>query len=173
MKRIMIIGCCGAGKSHLGRILSTQTGIELIYLDKHYWQPAYQTLSKPEWSDIVEKLTVQDSWILDGNYLGTMEIRLRRADTVIFLDRSRWVCLQRILKRTLQYYGRTRPDMAPQCPERFNWQFLQYVYRYNRLQRPKILKKILALEKNQKVFILSSDSEIKEFLKWVQKQSVH
>ena len=164
MKRVMLIGCCGAGKSTLGRSLSARTGLELIYLDQHYWRPAYQTPLPEEWAAQVAALAKQESWILDGNYTGTMDLRLARADTIIFLDRSRWLCLYRILRRTFRHYGRTRADMAAGCPERLNWPFLRYVYHYNQRQRPQILRKLAQVRGDQKVFILRSNRAINSLL---------
>ena len=117
MKKIMIIGCCGGGKSTLARRVHEITGIELIHLDQHYWKANWVESEKEEWRQKVEELVKGDSWIIDGNYGGTMEIRMRRADIIVFLNRERWTCLYRVLKRTFLNYGKTRADMPPKCPE--------------------------------------------------------
>ena len=164
MKRIMIIGCGGAGKSTLARELGNILGLPLVHLDQAYWRPNWVERDKQEWEEIVTKLADQDRWIMDGNYGGTMDIRLQRADTVLFLDRSRWLCVYRVLLRLWQTGGRTRPDMAEGCEERFNLPFLQYVFFYNNTRRPGILKKLNRLSSKQSVFRLRSQREIDHFI---------
>ncbi|MEL7122101.1 MAG: adenylate kinase, partial [Bacteroidota bacterium] len=136
MKRIMIIGCGGAGKSTLARQLHEKTGLPLIHLDKHYWLPNWVESDKKAWKQKVQQFAHEEDWIIDGNYGGTMDIRLERATTVIFLDRSRWLCLYRVMMRLLKNKGQTRMDMGAGCKERFNWEFMSYVFHYNETRRP-------------------------------------
>lgn len=164
MKRIMIIGCGGAGKSTLARELGDLLQLPLVHLDKAYWRPNWLERDKQEWEQIVTKLADQDQWILDGNYGGTMDIRLQRADTVVFLDRSRWLCVYRVLLRLWRTAGRTRPDMAEGCEERFSFAFLHYVFFYNNTRRPGILKKLHQLSSKQTVFRLRTQREINHFI---------
>ncbi len=173
MKRVLIIGCSGAGKSTLARSINQITGIDLIYLDRLYWKPNYVEPSPEEWRKIVRHTIKEESWILDGNYGGTMEMRMQRADTIIYLDRSRWLCLFRVLYRTICYYGRNRPDMGDHCPERFSWSFLRYVFYYNTSRRPSILRKLAALSNEKDVFRFRRSHEIAQFLSSVRhKQEV-
>ncbi|MEM7375675.1 MAG: hypothetical protein AAF587_44190 [Bacteroidota bacterium] len=164
MKRIMIIGCCGAGKSTLARALHQKTGIELIYLDQLYWLPNYHRPATTEWIDVVEKVAAKAEWILDGNYAGTMDIRLDRADTIVFLDRSRWICLYRTIIRSIRYFARTRPDMAAGCKERFNWPLLKYIFFYNDCSRPALMGKLEKAALEKPVYVLRSNREVHEFL---------
>ena len=77
--------------------------------------------------DIQQKLVRKDEWIIDGNYGGTMDIRLREADIVIFLDYSRYLCLYRALKRMIQYRNKSRPDMVEGNNERLDYAFLKWI----------------------------------------------
>jgi adenylate kinase family enzyme len=165
MERIMIIGCCGSGKSTFAEKLQKRTNIPLIHLDKLYWLPNWTEPKVEDWEKIVTIESEKKSWIIDGNYGGTMEIRLRKADTIIFLDRSRWLCTYRILKRTIQDYGRTRKDMAAACVERFDWEFLVYTFRFNTVKRPKLLKRITNFRASKSIIILKNEQEIEAFLK--------
>lgn len=79
---------------------------------------------------------------MDGNYSGTLDVRLSVADTVIFLDFPRLLCLSRVIKRRLMYAGQSRPDMASDCPERLNWEFLKYIWSYLITRCPEILEKL-------------------------------
>ncbi|UUE17787.1 hypothetical protein LQZ13_09965 [Leuconostoc mesenteroides] len=94
MKRVLLIGSGGAGKSTLARKMSKQLNITAFHLDKLLWKPNWQMTPKPEQAIIVHNLVRQDSWIIDGNYNGTLDIRVAAADTIVFLDRSRYVSIK-------------------------------------------------------------------------------
>lgn len=160
----MIIGCGGAGKSTLARQLGAKLRLPVIHLDQEFWQPNWEEPEKTEWAKTVAALVDQPTWIIDGNYGGTMDIRLQKADTVIFMDRTRWLCLFRVLKRWWQNKGQTRPDMALGCHERITFEFLQYVFFYNVTRRPGILQKLAQLSPKQTVFHLRTEPEVQRFL---------
>jgi adenylate kinase family enzyme len=101
---------------------------------------------------------------MDGNYSNTLDIRLSVADTVIFLDFPRILCLSRVIKRRFMYAGQSRPDMASDCPERLNWEFLKYVWSYPINRRPGIIKKLSQVTPNLQVIILRNPTEVREFL---------
>jgi adenylate kinase family enzyme len=89
MRRIMVIGSGGAGKSIFSRRLGDVLGIEVIHLDRLHWKPGWAETPKGEWAELVGQLVRGDEWIIDGNYGGTLEVRLGACDTVIFLDLPR------------------------------------------------------------------------------------
>jgi len=170
MQRILVLGCCGAGKSTLSKKLSTITGLELIHLDQHYWKPNWTETPKPEWENIVTQLAAKSKWIIDGNYGGTMDIRLKRADTVVFMDYSTTTCLWRITKRIWKYHKQQRPDMSPGCNERFDLDFYHYVATFNIRNRKKILNKLEPLKASKNILIFKNDKEVSEFLNQLQLQ---
>ncbi len=169
MKRIMVIGCCGAGKSTFSRKLHAISNIDLYPLDKYYWKPNWVETEAEEWDGIVKELSEQEEWIIDGNYARTMDIRLKRADTVIFLDCSTLKCLWRITKRTLQYYRKKRPDMASNCKEKFDADFYLYVATFNFKKRKKLINKIQKFQSVKSIYIFKNDFEINQFLDEVEK----
>lgn len=170
MKKILIIGSGGAGKSTLARELGIILNLEVIHLDAFYWNPGWVETPKLEWQSIIQNLILRESWIMDGNYSGTLDIRLPLADTVIFLDFPRLLCLWRVIKRSWQYAGQSRPDMASGCPERLTWQFLKFVWTYPITRRPVILDKLRLLTLNQQVIILRQPKEVREFLQKISHQ---
>lgn len=170
MKKVAIIGSCGAGKSTLARQLGVRLGLKVIHLDQSYWQPDWIEPDPGTWRQQVEILVANPAWIMDGNYSGTFDLRLPLADTIIFLDFPRWRCLRRVLKRIWQYRGQTRPDMAPHCPERFNWQFLWYVWCFPQHHRPKIIQ-VLATLPSQAVVTLHHPQSVQKFLSQFQPSS--
>lgn len=170
MQRIMVIGCCGAGKSTFSKQLHSLTNIELIHLDQQYWKPNWTETAKADWEKIVSELAAKPKWIIDGNYGATMDIRLERADTLIFLDYPTAKCLWRVTKRIWKYHGQQRPDMPPGCNERFDLEFYHYVATYNLRNRKKTLKKLNTLKESKKVLVFKNDNEANIFLKQVQSE---
>lgn len=165
MKRILVIGSAGAGKSTFAPKLGEKTGLEVIHLDKLFWKPNWvETTDKAEWRRIVAGVLKGDSWIIDGNYGGTMEMRLEACDTAILLDLPRYVCTWRVLKRVVLYRKGTRPDMAEGCNERFDWEFLKWIWNYPKRSKPKVEARLKNFEKNGKIIRLCSRKEIEKFL---------
>jgi adenylate kinase family enzyme len=168
MKKVLIIGSGRAGKSTLARQLGTILGLEVVHLDALYWHPGWVETPKPKWREVVQDLLQQETWIMDGNYGSTLDIRLAIADTVIFLDFPRLLCLWRVCKRWWQYANETRPDMAAGCPEKLDWEFLYWVWTYPSRRRSTILEKLSQLAPEQRVLILRSPSAVQQFLQELQ-----
>ena len=142
MRRVLVIGPPGAGKSTLAAGLSRRIGLPLIHLDQHYWRPGWVEPSEDAWAAQLDALAGEDRWIMDGNYGGSLAARLKRADTVILLDFAPSLCLWRVFKRTARQWRQVRADMAPACPERFNLEFLIFTATFARRPRRQILKKL-------------------------------
>ncbi|CAH0344434.1 DNA topology modulation protein [Bacillus sp. CECT 9360] len=164
MKKIMILGCPGAGKSTLAKRLSGILHIPAIHLDAHFWQPGWIEMPREKWQAKHEGLMAGDSWIMDGHYSTTIGNRFVNADTVIYLEFPTIVCLYRIIKRRFQYHGETRPDMASGCPEKIDWEFFSYVATFNRQKAP-ILKERIASLSGKKIMVLKNRRQIEAFLK--------
>lgn len=140
MRRVLVVGSGGSGKSTFADALGRSTGLPVVHLDRHFWQPGWVPTPRDEWAAMQRAMVAEDEWILDGNYSGTIDVRLARADTVILLDLGRWRCLWRMLTRTLRQLG--KEVTAPGCPDRFEWEFTRWVWSYPRRSRPRILAAI-------------------------------
>jgi adenylate kinase family enzyme len=110
-RRVIVTGMPGSGKSTFSRALSARTGLPLIYLDLHYWKPGWTKPSDDEWRVKQRHLLAGDAWIVDGNYHATLDLRLERAETVVVLDTSWWVCAGRAFVRGV------RKPVGTQMPE--------------------------------------------------------
>ncbi len=167
MRRVLLIGSGGAGKSTFARRLGARLGLPVIHLDRVYWRAGWVEPPKDEWRRKVEELCAGESWVMDGNYSGTLDVRLAACDAVVFLDLPRVVCLWRVLRRAFKYRGGSRPDMGEGCPEQLNKDFLVFllwVWNYPRRSRPKILERLKDLPDGKPVYILRSGAEAEEFL---------
>jgi adenylate kinase family enzyme len=163
MKRILIIGSSGAGKSTFARRLHEATGIELVHLDKVFWKPNWVETPKDEWKKTVAKVLEGEVWIIDGNYSGTLELRMQYADTIIFLDFPPTICVWRVLKRVAFYRKGKRPDMAAGCDERFDLEFLKWIWDYPRRTKPKVESLLKSCQDKLDVIRLASNREIENF----------
>lgn len=164
MQRVLVIGPGGAGKSTFARRLGAATGLPVVHLDALYWRAGWQSMPKDEWLRTVDALLAADAWVMDGNYGGTMARRIAAADTVVFLDLPRAVCLWRAVGRRIRYHGRTRPDMADGCPERLEAEFLRWIWRYPRDKRPGVLRMLEAAAPTTRVVVLRTPRQVERFL---------
>lgn len=144
MKRILVIGSPGSGKTTFSLRLSQKLGIECIHLDRLFWKDGWTESTKEEFDFKLLKELEKDEWIIDGNYGRTLDMRLPHADRVIFFDYPCVVCAWRVVKRVLANYGKSRPDIGENCPERFNAEFMKYIINFKKKQGVKILKKLSA-----------------------------
>ncbi|WP_010676722.1 DNA topology modulation protein [Bacillus timonensis] len=167
MNKVVLIGSGGSGKSTLARQLGKKLNIKVYHLDALFWKPNWVGVPKAEQRKVQKEMVKKSEWIIDGNYGGTMEIRLNAADTIIFLDTHRTICAYRAIKRILQYRNRTRPDMAEGCIERVNLDFFKWIWSYPKKKRPEIVKRLNQLSREKQVIILKSPKEVKQFLEKV------
>lgn len=165
MKRILIIGPGGSGKSTLSRELGNILNLPVIHLDKYFWKPHWIQTPDDEWEQFVKEIVDQEQWIMDGNYSKTLEIRLKRADTIIFLDLPRILSIYRIIKRRILYHGKTRPDLNNECPEKLDWAFIKWVWNYKKTRRSKILNMLEQVKSEKQIFIIKTRKDVKKLVK--------
>ena len=173
MRKILVIGSGGAGKSTFARRLGELLDIEVKHLDRFYWRAGWQEPAKEDWVQTVTELVSADAWIIDGNYGGTLDLRVKHSDTIVFLDMSRLLCLWRIAKRRLLHRNRSRPDMAEGCHEKLDWEFVRWVWDYSRQSRPRIVRLLQEHSQNKQILWLRSNAEVERFLARLKKDSVN
>lgn len=163
-QRIMVIGGSGAGKSTFALKLAAHTGLPLYHLDREFWRADWTEPSAQEWRERVSHLAGLDHWIMEGTYINTFDVRLPRADLVLWFDFPRHVCLYRVIRRVLHYHGQVRPDLAPGCPERFDLGFLKFVWTFNDHYRPRIADAIRRYAPQLEPVIFVRDADADRFL---------
>jgi adenylate kinase family enzyme len=164
MKRILVIGCSGGGKSTLARKLGEKLSLPVVHLDVLFWKPGWVESSYEEFRPKIAAAVAEDRWIVDGNFSRTFDIRLPRADTVIWVDQPRRVCLWRAFRRTLMQFGRNRADLAPGCPEKFDPGFYRFIWNFKRTHDAMMEEALARDASHAQVFRLRSDAEISAFL---------
>ena len=164
MERVMIIGCGGSGKSTLARELGEKTGLPVVHLDQIWWAPGnWQHRGREEFDEILKTEIAKPRWIMDGNFDRTLELRLERCDTVVYLDYSRWVCLFSWLKRVIANWGKSRPDMAPGCVEWFDPEMALWIWNFNKKNR-KRYHELLSVQTGKTVHIFKNRRQLKAYL---------
>lgn len=158
MKRVIIIGCPGSGKSTFARKLAERSGLPLHYLDMLKWNSDKTTVSKDVFMARLGSVLSEEVWIIDGNYLSTMELRLKYSDTVFFLDYDTSVCLSGISERK----GKSRPDM-PWIETEDDEEFLEFIRNYNALIRPQVLE-LLDKYNGKNIVFFKNRNEADKFL---------
>ena len=159
MKKIIVIGCPGSGKSSFSRALHTITDIPLFHLDMLYWNADKTAVEKRVFLERLSAVLEKDEWIIDGNYASTMELRLIACDTVFFLDYPLDVCLNGIKESR----GKSRSDM-PWIETEEDAEFMEFIKNYNQNQRPHVLS-LLGKYGNKNIFIFTSRDEADTFIK--------
>ena len=158
MKKVIVIGCPGSGKSTVSRALHNKTGIPLYHLDMMYWNADKTTVEKNVFLERLSVVLEKNEWIIDGNYGSTMELRMAACDTVIFLDYPLDVCLDGIRERR----GKPRSDM-PWIETEEDAEFIEFIRNYNEQQKPKVLE-LLEKYNDKNTIIFKSRAEADAFL---------
>ena len=158
MKKVIVIGCPGSGKSTFSRALYELTGLPLYHLDLLYWNSDRTTVSKEVFRERLQNALALDNWIIDGNYGSTMEMRMAECDTVFLLDFPLDVCIEGIRQRQ----GKVRPDM-PWIEYGEDAEFLDFIKNFEKESRPKILS-LLQKYKEKNIIILKSREEADSFI---------
>lgn len=161
-KRIIVIGCPGAGKSTLSIAMAKRLGLPLVHLDALFWKPGWIESEQSEFDAKVQAAVNMPEWIIDGNYARTLPMRLERCDAVVYLDFPRSVCLFGVIKRYIKNRGKTRADMGGGCEEKIDIEFIKYVWRFKKANDKK--QKQLVTDSGMFTVILKSRRDIKRFL---------
>ena len=164
MQRVMIIGGPGSGKSTLARALGKKFGLPVTHIDQLQFGFGWVEVDPAKRDAQVRKVVARESWIIDGNYSSTAEDRMTRADTLIWLDIPLWHRLWRVARRTLKYYGQSRPDLPAGCPERFSVEFILYILSSNKRQKAKAADRYTTMSQEAQAVHLRSSRDVQMFL---------
>ncbi len=157
MNKILIIGIPGSGKSTFANKLGKELNREIIHLDKFYYKSNWVAVQKDEWSAIVKNLLSREEWIMDGNYRGTFDSRIPAADTVVFLNFNKILCIYRAFTRSLD---KNQPfDKAEGNTNKLSWGLLKKIITFN---REEVIYRLKLYENTKKIFIVNNRKELDE-----------
>lgn len=162
LRRVVVIGPYGAGKTWLAHELGLVLQLPVHHLDALRWRGDWTLLPRPEWVSLLERLVARDAWVMDGNFEGTLDIRLRRCETILVLDAPLLLSFLRTVRRRLS--RAERRDLPPELRERLNVNLLRLFVRYQRNVRPQLLDLVAAHAEGRQVVVLRRRSDARAFL---------
>lgn len=168
--KIVILGQSGSGKSTLARKIQSLTGEALLHLD-FLWLGTDYSEEAEKWLKLEQEkfMNENDSWIIEGNYLGTATRRMIEADKIILLRVPRYLAMYRVIKRSIKRKKdpSSRPDVPAEFPEKLDkeyLEFLSFVWNFNKTHVPRIYKLIDILQVKDKLIIINNPAEQQVFL---------
>ena len=170
MKRVMIVGQPGAGKSTTARMIAEATGLPVVYIDQIHWMDGWIEREKPEKIKLIRLEEVKDLWVIEGGLSQTWENRLDRADTLIVLDFPLWLRAWRVFWRTIKFRGQSRPDLPAGCPERFDLEFWQWIWNTRTTGKRKAVALIDKASPDTDVHHLKSPRQVRHYLSHLEKR---
>lgn len=163
--RIVVIGCSGGGKSTLAQKIAAHFKLKYVSFDRDViWLPGWKERPPGERRALIAAAVEAERWITDGTSTSSFDLRLPRADLVVWARMPRWLCLWGVISRRFKYAGRSRPDMAAGCPERLEWQFLQYIWTFESVQTPRIIAGLDKHGPDVPVFVVKSRNDARKLL---------
>ncbi len=169
MDRIAIIGCGGSGKTYLANQLATTLNLPLTHLDSVYYDADWNPLPQDEFAALQRALVDKPRWLLEGNYAGTLPVRLAAADVVIFLDLPAITCLTGILQRRWRYRGGQHAKDG--VYDRITWDFVRYIWGYRKTMRPKVRQLLGEHGSHVALITLTSRRQAARFLAYVKTEN--
>jgi adenylate kinase family enzyme len=160
--RVVVVGPYGAGKTWLAHELGLVLQLPVHHLDALRWRGDWTLLPRPEWVALLERLVAGDAWVMDGNFEGTLDIRLRRCETILVLDAPLLLSFLRTIRRRLS--RAERRDLPPELRERLNVNLLRLFVRYRRDVRPQLLELVSAHAAGRQVVVLRRRADAHAFL---------
>ena len=158
MKKVIVLGCSGCGKSTFSIKLHEKTDLPLYHLDNIWWNADRTHISRDEFDDKLADLVSRDSWIIDGDYSRTYEKRIAACDTIFFLDYGEQVCMDGIIGRV----GQDRPDM-PWTENKLDPELVELVKNYEEENKP-VLYEFFSKYKDKNVITFHTREEAE---KWI------
>ncbi len=163
--KIAILGYSGSGKSTLASFLGQYYNCEVLHLDKIHFTSNWQERTVNEMTYDISKFMLQKDWIIEGNYSFCLyEERMREADCIVYFNFNRFNCLYRAFRRYLKYKGRTRPSMAENCNEKFDFEFVKWILLDGHSQKNVTKFKVAVKKYPDKTIVLKNQKQLNDYI---------
>lgn len=164
-RRILVVGCSGGGKTTLSRKMAARLDLPFVSMDREFfWLAGWQNRAKTEERALIAAKVAEERWLMDGTGSSSFDLRLPRAELMIWVRLPRLACMWGVVSRWMKWSGRTRPDMAPGCPERLNPEFLRYIWTFEKKVAPGILANLNRHGPHVPVFQVKNRAEMRALL---------
>jgi adenylate kinase family enzyme len=163
--RVLVMGCSGGGKSTLSQRICACLDLPYVSMDREFfWLPGWVKREKAEERALITAKVAEERWLIDGTAPSSFDLRLPRTELILWVRMPRWLCMWGALSRAVRWLGRSRPDMAPGCPERIDGEFLRYIWTWEQKFAPKVLAGLAQHGPDVPVFQLKSRGEMRQLL---------
>jgi adenylate kinase family enzyme len=165
-RRILVLGPCGSGKTWLTRQLSQILNLPAVHLDANFWQPGWISTPQPEWRVKVSTLVKEESWIMDGTYESTLDLRIPAAEVIIMTRCPRWASFWGVIRRSMIYRNMPRPDAPLKQP--VDLAYMRYIWKYPGKTEPLVNKLIAKHSQDIPTIQLNSRRSIESLISVLQ-----
>ena len=172
LRRILIIGPLGAGKSTLALELGRLLAVPVHHLDTLYWGDGWTPTPPAEWQALLDRIVADESWIIDGNFTSSLPQRLAAADTVIYLDLGPLTSSIRAVRRRILHRWRRAPAVPGGERPMFNVQLFRWIWAFPSENRPYLLEQLRQPSVAGKAVILRNRRDVRRFIRSVREQAV-
>ena len=162
MKKVIVIGSPGSGKSVFSKKLKEVTNLPLYHLDMLYHKKDGTHISKEELEEKLKIIFKEEQWIIDGNYQRTLELRIKECDTVFLLDYPTEICIKGAESRI----GTKRDDL-PWVEEKLDEEFKNIIIDFSKVKLPEIYKLLDKYKNNKDIIIFKTREESDKYIKTI------
>ncbi|MDX2222925.1 MAG: hypothetical protein SFV21_09265 [Rhodospirillaceae bacterium] len=165
VERLLVVGSPASGKSEVARQMGELLKLPVHHLDSLFYLPGWVDQNDQRWSQTLNRVVMTDRWVIDGNFLDSLDWRLPRADAVIWLDYDRYETVRRVAGRMLEPHIATRDGLPAGCKESWSIDFLIFAWKFYVTQRVQLSARLGTLADRQTLVHITRPKDLRYFLR--------